>query len=346
MKTTTRKRPANRPAVRKATRTTTNKATPAPAPVPDPAPTTTPTAAATVHKVLSYARRPAVAGLVAAVLVGLLVLLVTELRGDRYQARVGLLAEPAAPGTAAVPQYGEVVALTLPALVELARSPSVVGSAAATTGLPPDELSDGLSVELVPASGLARLAVIGPSAEQSGAAATAIARAMIDADLLAPAGALRLLDERPDITQVAPDRPLGLGLALAAAAVAGVATGALRHLRRGRAGEHAVHTALAAAGVRRPVTTLSATDPELAGRLRTLCDAAARPVRVVPVAPDLAAQAEALAGQLPGMSAETSAEPSADAVVVVARAGRRQDELGAVAGVLPGAVVVVAVVLA
>jgi hypothetical protein len=283
-----------------------------------------------------------VAGLVAAVLVGLLVLLVTELRGDRYQARVGLLAEPAAPGTAAVPQYGEVVALTLPALVELARSPSVVGSAAATTGLPPDEVIDGISVELVPASGLARLAVVGPSAEQSGAAATAIARAMIDADLLAPAGALRLLDERPDITQVAPDRPLGLGLALAAAAVAGVATGALRHLRRGQAGEHAVHTALAAAGVRGPVTTLSATDPELAGRLRTLCDAAALPVRVVPVAPDLAALAETLAGQLP----ESSAETSADAVVVVARAGRRQDELGAVAGVLPGAVVVVAVVLA
>jgi hypothetical protein len=300
-----------------------------------------PAPARTVHTALSFARRPVVAGVVVALLAGVFVLVMTELRGDRYEARVGLLAEPAAPGAAAAPQFGEVVSLTLPALVELARSPSVIRAAAATAGLTPDELTDGVSVELVPASGLARLAVVGPSAEQSGAAVTAIARAMIDADLLAPAGALRLLDPRPDVAQVAPDRPLGLGLALAAAAVAGVLTGALRHLRGGRSGTSTVRTALTSAGVRLPVTMLSAADPDLAGRLRTLCDAAARPVRVVAVAPDLAARADELAGQLPG----TSAEPSAP-VVVVARAGRRQDELAAVAGVLPGDAVVVAVVLA
>jgi hypothetical protein len=294
---------------------------------------------ATVHKVLSRLGRPVAAGIVAAALVGLVVLLVTELRGDRYEARIGLLA--AATGTAAGPQYGEVVSLTLPALVELARSPSVIGAAAATTGLDPAELTEGVAVELVPASGLARLAVVGPTPEQSGMAATAISRAMIDADLLAPAGTLRLLDERPDVTQVAPDRRLGVGLALAAAAVAGVSTGALRHLRRGPAGQHAVSTALAAAGVHQPVTTLSAADPGLAGQLRTLCDAVARPVRVVPVASDLTAQAEALAGQVP----ESAGEAPADAVVVVARAGRRQDDLAAVAGVLPGATVLIAVVL-
>jgi len=319
VKTTAKKRPTNGAAVRKATR-----------------PVATPKPAATV---LSLAKRPVVAGVVAAVLVGMLVLLVTELRGDRFEARVGLLAGPAVQAAAGGSQYGEVVALTLPALVELARSPSVIRTAAAKTGLPPDELTEGVSVELVPASGLARLAVVGPSAEQSGAAVTAIARAMIDADLLAPAGALRLLDERPDVTQVAPDRPLGVGLALAAAAVAGVATGALRQLSRGLA---AVRTALAAAGFRRPVTTLNAADPELVARLRTLCAAAARPVRVIPVTPELAARAVALAKRLP----DTSGDPSADAVVMVTRAGGRQDELVAVAGVLPSTTIVVAVVLA
>jgi hypothetical protein len=340
--TTTKKRPPKRTAARGATRDEANEAT-APAPALTPAQNRP----VTVHKVLSLAGRPVVAGLVAAALVGLLVLLATELRGDRYEARVGLLA--AASATATGPQYGEVVSLTLPALVELARSPSVIGAAATTAGLAPDELIDGVAVELVPASGLARLTVAGPTADQSGIAATAIARAMIDADLLAPAGRLRLLDERPDITQVAPDRRLGAGLALAAAAVAGVSTGALRHLRRGRRGQHSVVTALAAAGVHQPVTTLRADDPELAERLRTLCDAVDRPVRVIPVARDLTAEAEAVAEQLPDTSGESQAGAvvlGAGAVVVVARAGRRQDELAAVVGVLPAATVLVAVVLA
>ena len=333
MKTTMEKQPENGTAARADAKNA--------APVAEPEPTTG--TGRTVHKVLSLAGRPVVAGFLAALLVGVLVLLVTALRGDRYEARVGLLAEPVAPGTGTVPQYGEVVSLTLPALVELARSPSGVRAAAATTDLPPEDLTEGVSVELVPASGLARLAVTGPSAEQSGAAVIAIARAMIDADLLAPAGALRLLDAQPDVVQVAPDRPLGIGLALAAAAVAGVSAGALRQLHGGRRGNSAVRAALAVAGVRQPVTTLTAADPDLAGRLRTLCDAADRPIRVIPAAPELAATAEALAEQLPGRSAEPSA---GTAVVVVARAGRRQDDLAAVAGVLPGASVVVAVVLA
>ena len=327
---TTKKRPLNG-----TTRTVPKKPTPAPEPAP------AADTAVTVHTVLSVAGRPVVAGILAAAVIGVLVLLVTGLRGDRYEARVGLLAEPAAEGAAA-PQYGEVVSLTLPALVELARSPSVVQVAAEATGLAPGELVEGVSVELVPASGLARLAVAAPSAEQSGAAVTAIARAMIDADLLAPAGALRLLDARPDIVQVAPDRQLGLGLALAAAAVAGVSAGALRQSHGGRPGTAAARKALAAAGVHQPVTTLSAADPDLAGRLRTLCDAVARPVRVVPVTPDLAARSEALAELVPGASGEAAA----GAVIVVAHTGRRQDELAAVAGVLPAATVVVAVVLA
>jgi hypothetical protein len=331
---TTKKRPLNG-----TTRTVPAKATtPEPAPAPDTATDT----AVTVHTVLSIAARPVVAGILAAALVAVLVLLVTGLRGDRYEARVGLLAEPAAPGTAAAPQYGEVVSLALPALVELARSPSVVRAAAGTTGLTPAELTDGVSVELVPASGLARLAVVGPTADQSGAAVIAIARAMIDADLLAPAGALRLLDARPDVVQVAPDRPLGLGLALAAAAVAGVSTGALRQLH-GRPGTSSVRKALTAAGVRLPVTTLSAADPDLAGRLRMLCEAAARPVRVVPATPELAARAETLATSLAELA---SGGPAADAVILVTHTGRRQDDLAAVAGVLPGTTAVVAVVLA
>jgi hypothetical protein len=261
---------------------------------------------------------------VVGLLVGLVVLLATQLRGDEYEARVGLLATPAGAAT----QFGEVVALSLPAVVEVARSPTVL--AAAKT------LSADVAVELVPASGLARLTVRAPSAEQAGRAATAIARAVIAADLLAPAGTLRLLDERPDVTQVAPDRPLGVGLALAAAVVAGVAAAALRQVRPG----NGVRAALSSAGIHHPVTTAKADDPQLPDRLTALCAAAARPARVVAVVPALAKEAANLTRRM-----GVAPEDTGTAVIAVTPAGRRQDALSTVAGVLPADAVLVAVVL-
>ncbi|MBY8851355.1 hypothetical protein K7G98_24655, partial [Saccharothrix sp. MB29] len=136
-------------------------------------------------------KRHLVTSLGAALLVAAAVLLAVEVRGEEYESRVGLLAGPAAaePGTAG---FGEVVALSLPALVELARSPSVLSATADELGTTTEELASRVSVELVPASGLARLSVRAPTAEQAALAAGRVARAVVDADLLAPAARLRL----------------------------------------------------------------------------------------------------------------------------------------------------------
>lgn len=283
------------------------------------------------RRLLPRLGRPPVAGALAAVLVGGAVLLATGLGGTEYEGRVTLVAGPV-PGSA---QFGEVVALTLPALAELARSPSVLDTAATETGLTTGELADRISVELVPASGLARLAVRGPSAETAGEAATVIARSVIEADLLAPAGTLRLLDQRPDVNRVAPDRGLGAGLALVAAAVAGVSAGAVAHLRR------APDEAAARAAAGGAVTVLTVDTPDLTDRLALLCGAAGRPARTIAVVPALRARATALARSLPGST------PEGTAVVAVApRGDRHQRALAATAGVLPAGTVLVAVVLA
>jgi hypothetical protein len=283
--------------------------------------------------------RPTVAGLLAATLTGLTVLLATVLRDDEYEARVSLLATPAAPVAGATAQYGEVVSLTLPALVEIARSPSVLHAAAAHTGMSPEDLGEQVAVELVPASGLARFSVRGGSAAEAGDAAIALARAVIGADLLAPAGMLRLLDPRPDVAQVAPDRPLGAGLALAAAAVAGITAATLCRLHR--PGHRAVRAALATAGVHHPVTTARADEPELAERLSALCAAADRSARVVAVAPALAGEATALAKR---MDVEHR-HAGGTAVIALIHRGR-QDDLAAVVGALPTDSVLLGVVLA
>ncbi|WP_433261922.1 hypothetical protein ACQPZF_28130 [Actinosynnema sp. CS-041913] len=271
-----------------------------------------------------------VESVVVALVVGALVLLATVVKGEEYQGRVSLLAGPA--GTEA-PQYGEVVALSLPALVEVARSPSVLSRAGTAAAQ--------VTVEVVPASGLARLSVRAPTAGQARDGAAAVARAVVQADLLAPAAKLRLLDT-PQVTRIAPDWPLAVGLAFAAAVVAGLATAALRHLRRTRVTD-SVRAALSAAGVGHPVAVVRDDDPGLVDRLTVLCDAAVRPARVVAVLPALAERAESLAEQLPD---KTSEPADGVALIAVAPLGGRQDELASVVGALPAGTTVVAVVLA
>jgi hypothetical protein len=295
-----------------------------------------------VNGLLSRIPRTAAVSVAAGLVVGLLVLTAGLLRGEVYQGRVSLLAEPAGPADGAAAQYGEVVSLALPALVELARSPSVLQAAAPVSGYTPEELGTHVSVELVPASGLARLSVRAATAEQAGATASALGKAMIDANLLAPAGRLRALDPRPDVVPVAPDAPLVTGLALVAAIAAGLATAAIRRTTpsRLRGGSGPVRRSLAAAGIHRPVAVLRADDPAAADRLAVLGRAAGRPVRVVPVAPELAETAAKLAAALPD-------EHDGTGTSVVAVTGKRHnDELTATAGVLPADAVLVAVVLA
>lgn len=287
-------------------------------------------------------RRTLLEATAVALVVAVLVLAVTSLRGEQYESRVAVLAVPAAQTDSAA-QYGEVAALAMPAVVQLVHSASVLDAAAQAAQSTPREIADGVTVELVPASGLARLSVRASSADRASAAVSAVAKAVMDANLLAPAGRLRLLDERPDTTKVAPDWRLATGLALAAAVAAAIATAAARSLRRPRTGETAVRAAVVAAGVRHPVALVREDDPGLVDRLTALCVAAARPVRVIAADAGLTTQAEALAASLPDKADEPG---EGTAVIAVADAETEQGDLTAALAVLPASSVLVAVVLA
>ncbi|OXM56164.1 hypothetical protein CFP71_14935 [Amycolatopsis thailandensis] len=275
-------------------------------------------------------------------LAGSLVLLLGLSRGEQFQGRVSLLAEPVGQTEGSPANYGEVVTLTLPALVELARSPSVLLAAAPISGFAPEELRERVTVELVPASGLARLSVRAPSADRARTTASALGQAMIDANLLGTAGRLRTLDPRPDVVTTAPDTPLVSGLALIAAVAAGLATIAIRRLRPSgpRHGAGAVRRALASAGIHRTVTVLRSEDPSVADRLAVLGLAAGEPPRVLPAGPEFTEPAAKLAATLP------SDAPAGGSSVVIVAGRHRYDELVATASVLPPDAVLLAVVLA
>lgn len=275
-----------------------------------------------------------------AVVVAVLVLAVTSLRGERYESRVAVLAVPATQTDSAA-QYGEVASLAMPAIVQLVHTSSVLEAAAKAASSTPREIDAGVNVELVPASGLARLSVRADSAAQASAAVTAVAKAVADANLLAPAGRLRVLDDHPDTIRVVPDWKLAAGLALAAALAAAIAVFALRSLRRPRTGEAAVQAAIEAAGVRRTVALVREDDPGMIDRLTALCLAAARPVRVIAADPGLAVQAEYLAAALP----DKAGEPGEGSAVIAVADENGPGDLTAALSVLPGSAVLVAVVL-
>ncbi|SER48283.1 hypothetical protein [Lentzea albida] len=281
------------------------------------------------------APRAVLEGVLAAVVVGAAVLLAVAMRDGVTEGRLTLLATPVAADSA---QFGEVTSLAAPAVVQLVRSPSVLDAAAGAAGTTPERLADAIAVELVPASGVARISVRADSADHASAAVTAVARAVVEADLLAPAARFRLVDPRPETTQVSPDWRLATGLALVAAVIAGVAVVALRRLRGN------VRTSLAAAGIGHPVVVAADDDPGLTERLAALCVAAARPVRVLPVSPSLVERAEALARALPDKASEPADGTAVIAVASGDRAGR--GDLATALAVLPKSSVLVAVVLA
>ncbi|HUQ58474.1 hypothetical protein [Lentzea sp.] len=275
--------------------------------------------------------RAVLEGVLAAVAVGALVLLAVAARDGVSEGRLALLATPSTPDSA---QFGEVTSLAAPAVVQLVRSPSVLDAAAREAGTSPERLADAIAVELVPASGVARISVRADSAEHAANAVSAVAKAVIDADLLAPAARFRLVDPRPETATVSPDWRLATGLALVASVIAGVAVGVLRRGNTAR-------SALTKAGIDHPVVIARDDDPALTERLTALCMAAARPVRVLAVTPKLADRAEQLARTLPDKASEPA---EGTAVIAVVEKGR--NDLATVLAVLPESSVVVAVVLA
>lgn len=158
-----------------------------------------------------------------AVIVGLLVGGYFASRPASYESKVTLLASP---GKAPTTEFGTVVNLTLPGMTEIARSRSLLKLVGARVpGAPPlTQLSDSISVQVVPASGIAQISVTADSPALAAELAKGIGDQVIRADLLAPVGRFRLTDTAPLARKVAPDRKLALGFGLAAALVAGAVT--------------------------------------------------------------------------------------------------------------------------
>lgn len=169
--------------------------------------------------------------LVPAVAVGLvtmaLVVGVLLSRSPSYQARLSLYAKPATSSSTTAGNYGEIVSTNMPALSELAASDGTLQAIkAAVPGAPDaDVLRGQITVELVPASGVARITVVGASAQTATDVLKALLVQIDKADLLAPVAALRPTGSQELRAElVERDPSLALGLGIIAALVASLST--------------------------------------------------------------------------------------------------------------------------
>ncbi|MGY1638391.1 hypothetical protein ACI78V_17225 [Geodermatophilus sp. SYSU D00742] len=188
----------------------------------------------TRSQALAALRRALVPALLAAAAAMALVLALLLTRDPVYQARVGIVATPVAGTSEAAPEYGAVVSSVMPALPEVAVSTPVLDRLA--TRLPELDattLAESVAVELVPASGVARVTVTGDSPETTTAILRAVVGQIQDSALLAPVATFTVLgdvDVAP--TQVEPDPLLAGGLGALAAVVVGLlAVAAVQVLR-------------------------------------------------------------------------------------------------------------------
>lgn len=220
-----------------------------------------------------------VAGLVGATLL---------LRAPVWSAETSLIAQPTVgvlPSTSS--QFGEVVALGLPALPELASTPSVLEAVRSRVpdAPPVDELAQDVEVALVPGAGVARVTVRAGEGDLAARLDTALVEAIVAADVLAPVARFEPLDDTPRVTQVGMPATTAAAGALAAGLLAGgavaVATGWTR--RRGTDAP-TVRDALERAG-HPPVAVLDGRDPALADRIVSLQRAGGRPLRLLAVGP-------------------------------------------------------------
>lgn len=232
----------------------------------------------------------------AAVIVATVALLLVHQRPTEYEARMSLIASPAAAAVqqpdnqsappAAPGDFGSVVSLGFPAISPLARTPQVLAAAHdRVPGSPPaNELSSSISVELMPATALARISVRAQSPEIASGLVSAIADQLVQSNLLAPVAVLRPLDVQPEVTQINPDSLLSLGFALTAGALAAVAVVTCRALLLPNVGQR-VTRALTAAGVQHDVAAFSLWDIDIYDRIGLLARAADTPVRVLATEP-------------------------------------------------------------
>jgi len=176
-------------------------------------------------------------GVATQLVVGVALLAYVATRPAEYQARFSLLATPDSSARATRIDFGTLTALTLPGMPELARSPNVLDRVIARVDGAPSagQLAGQISVELVPASGFARITVEDSDAERVAQLATALSSEIRALDLLAPVGTFRPFDaSAPTTVQTSPDLTLGTGFALAAGALAGLLAAGLTTLLRPR----------------------------------------------------------------------------------------------------------------
>lgn len=265
-----------------------------------------------------------------------------------YQGTVGMVARPTTGSSAVISGdvastgYGEVVSLALPALPELAVSPSLLAAVASEVpGSPAAEaLRPDVSVELVPGSGVARVGVRADDPDRAAALAESLSRRIEAAGPLAPAGVLAPVDRRAVVSEVSPGPVLGAGLALVAGLVAAAAVAALLLPRRRDVPHAALLRAVAATG-REPVAVLDVADPVLRERLRLL--AGDTVPRVVAAGPGLEDPVRALAAGLGSVDGGPGERRTVVAVADRLRTGT--DELSGTVAALPADADLVAVVL-
>jgi hypothetical protein len=267
--------------------------------------------------------RPLVPALLVGLLVSGAVLMFAVSRPAEYSARVGLLAtlqqqNGVLEQGASTTDFPAVAAQSMPAIVEVAHSPSVLERAgAAVPGAPTgEELFDDVSVDLIPGSALARLNVRADSPTMARDLASAIAVGIVDAGLLAPVGTLRVIDDEPFVNEVGPDRAMSAGMVLAAGvAAAAVIYGLLALFVPSTRRE--IARALGDAGIHRPVPVIgSGRFRDVFAKVDMLATAAARRVRVVPLTPGSSRDAEKLELELATAGVRIADQDERDAAIV------------------------------
>lgn len=188
----------------------------------------------TRSQALAALRRALLPALLAAGLTFGLVLALLLTRPPTYEARVGVLATPVEGVEATDPSYGSVVSLTMPAVPEIALSSTVVDAVAAEVpAMDEDALTEAVAVELVPASGVARITVTAEDARTAAFVLQTVVDEVVTSGVLQPVATFRVVGSAYAApVQVRPDPPLALGLGLLAAGVVGLlAVAAVQVLR-------------------------------------------------------------------------------------------------------------------
>jgi capsular polysaccharide biosynthesis protein len=149
----------------------------------------------------------------------------SQTRAPDYAATVSLLAVPEPHNATRGTDLSAQVALTLPGLSEIVRSRQVLDAVIHSNPRAPSltELQNSISVQLVPASGFARITVIRSDSTSAAHIASAVATAVGKLDLLRPFGYFRLFDAKsPIVKKVGPTATRSAGFALASAVFAAI----------------------------------------------------------------------------------------------------------------------------